>query len=231
VRRERKIMTINHRIIHLMAIALVLSLPAMVAAQRSKVIEIVAIDGGPKTMSMYLNDQNLLIKTDKRDSILFTADAVFNINHREKTYSVQTYDEIQTMLSQQLDKIAKPQDGMGISRDKKLTLSAGTETISGLRTRKLTFMDEEKSKSEIWVSSDLVPGKLKAAGERMRSLLPDDFWSKAGVNAGWVEIIILYGIPLKTIDNEHKVYQARVRKSRIPRALFQVPSGYSKVGG
>ena len=87
-----------------------------------------------------------------------------------------------------------------------------------------------KPEAEIWVSIDLLPAKLRAAGERIRSVLPEDYWGKVHGNPGLVEIIMLFGIPLKIANNGHSLYQARVLAGSSSNSSFQVPSGYRKLG-
>jgi hypothetical protein len=58
-------------------------------------------------------------------------------------------------------------------------------------------MNGGKPEADIWVTSDLAPMKLRAAGEKVRSVLPGDYGKNARGNPGMAEIILLYGIPLK----------------------------------
>lgn len=223
-------MIINNVALRFLSIALAFSWPANALAQQSKVIELVAGDGGSKIASIHLNDQNLLFEPgDNSMSFLFTTEAIFTINHKDKSYRVQSYDELQAMASRGVGEIAKSQESTPLGPDVKFRLTEEADTISGQRTRKVMKMSGGKPEAEIWVSSELVPMKLRAAGEKMRSVLPADYWKKVQGNPGMVEIIMLYGIPLKMVVNGRNVYQVQILDGSSSSTSFQVPSGYRKV--
>ncbi len=224
-------MTIKYLTLRLMSVALAFTWPAIVLAQQSKVIELVAANGGSKIASIHLNDQSLLFEFgNDPESFLFTGEAIFTMNHKDKTYKVLSYDELQAMANRKADEITRSQDGAGNKPGVELRLTGEADTIAGLRARKLIKMSSGKPEAEIWVSSDLVPMKLRAAGERIMSVLGSDYWRRVGGNPGMLEIIMLYGIPIKIVNEGHNVYQARVVEGSTSSALFQVPSGYRKVG-
>jgi hypothetical protein len=223
-------MIIKDVALRFLSIAIALSWPANALAQQSKVIELVASDGGSKIASIHVNDQNLLFDpSDHSMSFLFTAEAFFAINHKDKSYRVQSYDELQAMVSRKTGEIAKSQESLTSGPDVEFRLTQEAVTISGLRARKIVKMSRGDSEAEIWVSSDLVPMKLRAAGEKIRSVLPEDYWKKVQGNPGMVEIIMLYGIPLKMVVNGHNVYQVQILDGSSSSTSFQVPSGYRKV--
>ena len=106
-------MIIKNLALRLMSIVLAVTWPIAVLAQRSKpeVIELAATDGGSKIASIHLNDQNLLFESDGgSESFLFTGEALFTINHKDKTYRVQSYDDLRAMAKQKADEIAKSQE-------------------------------------------------------------------------------------------------------------------------
>src|SRR5215813_13648309 len=103
-------MIIKNLALRLMSIVLAVTWPIAILAQRSKpeVIELAATDGGSKIASIHLNGQNLLFESDGgSESFLFTGEALFAINHKDKTYRVQSYDDLRAMVSKKADEIAK----------------------------------------------------------------------------------------------------------------------------
>ena len=213
-----------------LSIALAFSWPANALAQQSKVIELVASDGGPKIASIYLNDQNLLFESsDNLMSVLFTTEAVFEINHKGKSYRVQSYDELQAMASRKVDESDRSQESTTFGPNVEFRLTEEADTIYGLRARKIMKMSGGKPEAEIWVSSELVPMKLRAAGERMRSVLPEGYWKKVQGNPGMAEIIMLYGIPLKMVVDGRDIYKVKMIDGSRSGKSFEVPTGYRKV--
>ena len=214
-----------------LSIALAFSWPATALAQQPKVIELVASDGGSKIASIYLNDQNLLFEFGESPmSFLFTTEAFIEINHKDKSYRVQSYDELQAMASRKGDEIAKSQESTTVGPNVEFRLTEEADTISGQRARKIIKMTGGKPEAEIWVSSELVPMKLRAAGERIRSVLPEGYWKKAQGNPGMVEIIMLYGIPLKMVVEGRDMYKVKMLDGSGSGRSLQVPSGYREVG-
>lgn len=223
-------MKIKNAALRLLLIALAFSWPAKTLAQQSKVIELMAGDGGSKIASIHLNDQDLLFEpSDNATSFLFTAEMLFTINHKDKTYSVRSYDELQAMASRMVAEIPKSQKTLPTGPDIELRLTEESDTISELEARKLIKTNGGKHEAEIWVSSQLVPIRLRAAGERLKAVLPNDYWKKMRANPGMMEIIMLYGIPIKMVEDGHTVLQARVPKSSESNTSFQPPPGYRKV--
>lgn len=206
--------------------------PAIAFSQQSKVIELAATNGGEKLASIRLNDQNLLFEPAKgSDAYLFTPEALITIKHNEKTYSIQNYDDLLAMVSRRAGEITKSPETRsttGAGSNVALRLTSETETIFGLRVCKVIKTRDGKLEDEMWVSIDLVPTKLRAAGERFRSVIPQDYWEKVHGNPGMVEIIMMFGIPIKIVSSGHDVFQARVLEKPISSTSFQVPSGYRK---
>ena len=62
---------------------------------------------------------------------------------------------------------------------------------------------------------------------RERGLI--DYWRRVHGNPGMVEIVMLFGVPLKMIYDGHNTYQAKVVESSGPNSSFQVPAGYKKL--
>ena len=221
--------------IKILALSLILPVgaliaPRVVSARQSRVIELVAKEGGAKIGTIHVNDQNLLVQfKDSSEAVLFTAEAFYTINHKNKTYRVQTWDELQTGLSRKASEIARSQEKISGGPDVELKLTEETDTISGFKTRKLIRTGRGELEAVFWVSSELMPAKLRAVGERIRSTLPGDYWKKVRGNPGMPEVILLFGIPLRMTISGHNSYQAQVLESSTPDASFQVPEGYRRI--
>lgn len=202
----------------------------IVLAKQSKVIELKAKDGAAKIATIHVNDQSLLIEfNDNSMTVLLTGEAVYTINHKDKTYHVDSYDDLQAAISRKLSELAKAQENIVSGPNVEFKLTEETDTISGSKARKLIKMSNGKPEAEIWVSSDLMPLKLRAAGERMRAMLPADFYKKVHGNPGLPEIILSFGIPLKIVGYGPDVYQANIIETPDSDTLLQVPAGYRKV--
>jgi len=224
-------MIIKNVALRFLSIALVFIWAATALAQQPKVIELVASDGGSKVASIYLNDQNLLVESSENSmSFLFTTEAFIEINHKDKSYRVQSYNELQAMASRKIDEITKSQESTPIGPNVEFRLTEESDIISGLRARKIIKMNGGKPEAEIWVSSELVPMKLRAAGESIRSVLLEGYWKKVQANLGMVEIIMLYGIPLKMVVDGRDIYKVKTLDGSSSGRSLQVPSGYRKVG-
>ena len=64
----------------------------VVPAKQSKVIELLAKDGGSRIATIRVNDQSLLFESNSTsDAVLFSDEACFTINNKDKTYHVQSY--------------------------------------------------------------------------------------------------------------------------------------------
>jgi hypothetical protein len=220
--------------IKILALSLILLLvvpiaPRTALARQSRVIELVAKEGGSKIGTIYVNDQNLLAQfKGNSEALLFTAEAFYTINHKNKTYRVQTWDELQTGLSRKAGEIAQSQEKISGGPEIELKLTEETETISGFKTRKLIRTSRGEPDVVFWVASELTPMKLRAVGERIRAMLPGDYWKKVRGNPGMVEIIWLFGVPLRMTSSGHN-FQAQVLESSIPDSSFQVPEGYRRI--
>jgi len=202
----------------------------IVSAKQSKVIELTATDEGLKIATIHLDDQSLLFESNhSAETFLFTADAFYIINHKDKTYRVQSFDELQVALRQKLSEIGGPLAPLPTGPDTDIKLTEETDTIAGLKARKLIETSNSKQTNVIWVSSDLVPSGLRVAGEKMRMMLPTDYWNKIRGHPGIPEIILLYGIPLKLVSDGRTVYQAKVIEATDSGFSMQVPAGYRKV--
>jgi hypothetical protein len=63
----------------------------------------------------------------------------------------------------------------------------------------------------------------------MRSILTKDYWKRVRGDAGLVEIIILFGVPLRVTYDGRNTYEARIVESPSSDSPFQVPAGYKRL--
>jgi len=220
----------NNFTLSLCVAILTLGLPATALAQQPKIIEIVKQDGSSKIATLFINDENLLFEAIGSPEVcVFTAEAIFMINNKNKSYREYKYDELQTLINRKLGEITDDRNSPTVESSVEFRLTEETSTVLGFKSRKLIEMSNSKLKAEIWVSNDPIPAKLRAVSERLRSMLPEDYWRKTRGIPGMPEIIILYGIPIKMIIEGQEIYHAQAGKSPSSSPSFQVPSGYKKV--
>ena len=221
--------TMKRKILALSLLGLVLSSigPGAASTTQSKVTNLVA-DSGAKLATIRVSARRLLFEGNGADATLFTDQAVFTINNEDKTYRVQSYTDLLAGVSRKAAGMAQSPDKSGTPRGVELTLTGETETIDGLRARKLIKLNNGVADGEFWVSSELLPSNLRAVGEKLRSVLPNDYWRRARGNPGLIEIVTLFGVPLK-MTHGHDSWQARVIQGSDSDSSFQVPAGYRKL--
>jgi hypothetical protein len=211
---------------------LTLSLPAIALAQQAKVIELVKNDGGVKTVTITMDDEHILFEVaNTSDVLLLTTEAAFTIDHADKSYHEVSYDEILALLSRSLNENAgggevKPK--AAVDPDVEIKITEETDSASGFKGYKFIRTNKGKPEIEMWLSTDLMPVKLRAINEKVRKTLPADYWKKRPAS-GLHELIILYGIPVKIITNGKEIYHMQAGKSPSSSPSFQVPSDYKKL--
>jgi hypothetical protein len=185
-------------------------------------------DGRYGILSIYLNDQNILLEFSNRpESFLITADSLIKMNQKGKYYSLASYEEFKTLLNLQSDKFLKHQERVGRSVDRvEMRLSEETEIISGERVRKLILMVNDKPEREMWVSPELVPVALREKG---KSIYMDGERRRALTKPDLIEIIMMYGIPLKIAISAKTACQAQVHEDSNSNKPLQVPADYRKI--
>ncbi|MBZ5536368.1 MAG: DUF4412 domain-containing protein [Acidobacteriia bacterium] len=196
-------------------------------AGQAKEIELVMKDGGSRLAVLRLNEKNLLIEfNDRTDSALFGPDALITINHKDKTYRAQSYDEL-------LAAIAKYGKELGSARSElEIKLTDNVATISGFKVKEVIKLRRGKPEGELWVCKELTPLPLRAFAEKIRSILPADYWSRVNGNPGIVDLIGFYGVPLKIEaagDSHFEAAAASIKDKEFSTETFQVPAGYRKV--
>lgn len=223
--------------IRLISVILALSCPIIVSGQQSKVIKFVSSNcetaitesnGDSKELSFTLDDRNILVESGyPYITHLITAEAFISINHKLKTYSVQSYDEVEARLSRKAGEITKSQESTTFGPNVEFRLTEETDTMDGFRVRKILKLG--KPKLEMWVTSDLIPVRLRTFGESLKAIFPASFWEKVLKNPGWTEIIMLHGVPLKIAIDGHTVCRAEIQESTTSNSLFEVPADYKRV--
>jgi len=226
------VMRRNNLALNFFVAILTLSLPAIALAQQAKVIELVKNDGGVKMVTITMDDEHILFEVaNTSDVVLLTAEAAFAIDHSVKTYHEVSYDEILALFSRGLNENTGGGDGKAkaaVEPDVEVKITEETDSVSGFKGYKFIRMNKGKPESEIWLSTDLIPVKLRAINEKVRKSLPADYWKKRTA-IGMPELMMLYGIPVKIIANGKEISHAQIGKSSSSSPSFQVPSGYKKV--
>ena len=197
------------------------------SAKRLKVITLAPTSGGASFATIQVDDRSLLADFENTsESFLITDDAVFIINRKDKNYRVQTHAEIREGARRAVE-LALSQGNIPNGVELKLTEQAAK--IAGFQARKLLRMNKGQPDGEIWVSTDLMPARLRTLGQDLRTSLPKDYWSRIRGNPGMIEIIMMFGVPLKIVSNDLKTYQATIVSRPNTGSVFAVPAGYTKL--
>lgn len=200
----------------------------VVSAKKSKVIDLVGRDGS-KIATIHVNGESLLYEINKSDAFLFSDEKFLTLNTRDKTYRVQSYADLQSGASRKAVEIAQSPDSIDARQGVLLKLTDETDVVAGVKVRKLIKTSGGEPEAVFWVSSELTPPRLRALGEKIRSILPNDYWRRVHGNPGMVEIVMLFGVPLKVIYDGRNTYEARVTESPSSDSEFQVPEGYKRL--
>ena len=202
------------------------SSPVVVSTQQSRVFRLVA-KSGSTIATVSVGAESLRFEADD-NSALFSNVALFTMNNKDRTYRVQSYADVEASLSRRAEDLARSAGAAEAPQGVEFKLTDETKTISGLRTRKLIKTNKGQVEAELWVSSELLPPSLRAAGERIRRILPSDYWRRAQGNPGIVELIMLYGVPLR-MTNGQDSWQARLVGRSGSDSSLQAPAGYRKL--
>jgi hypothetical protein len=220
--------------IKLLALSLMLAIlpcygAGLGSVKQSRVIDLVAKDSGLKIATIHVDGESLLYEfNSKTEAGLFRDESVYTINNTDQTYRFQSYTDLVAAARQKAEEIARSQGTTDSSQGVVLKLTNESDTVNGLRVRKLTKTNQGNHEADFWVSNELIPPGLRALGERMRDILPKDYWSRVHGNPGLIEIIVLFGVPL-VINAGQSVYHARLAGNSKSDSLFQVPAGYKRL--
>ena len=127
----------------------------------------------------------------------------------------------QTWLQQWLDSTKAMRAGSEPPPGVVTTLTADTQTIAGVRTRRLR-MDSPANHSEVWVAVDEVPSRLRESNKAFVDLLPPDYWRRLHGSPGFAEIVILFGIPMRVDGPGGTTLQASAPTTTIPAWVADV---------
>lgn len=214
------------RVLYVAALVLGWRTDAVWAGQ-AKEIEIVMKDGGSRFAVLRLNEKNLLIEfNDRTDSVLFGPDTLVTINHKDKTYRAQSCEELLAAAAKYGKEIGDAGSELEIKQTDNVT------TISGFRAREVIKLRRGKPEVELWMCNELTPPPLRAFADKLRSILPADYWSRVHGNPGLVDLIGFYGVPLKIEAAGESHFEAEatsIKDKDLPSDTFQVPVGYRKV--
>jgi len=201
---------------------------ASVVTKQSRVIYLISKDGGAKIATIHVNGDSILCEFNgSSEATLFTGDAVFTINNQDKPYRVQSYSDLKTAAQNKVRELAQQTRTVDVGQGAILELTDETNTISGVRARRLKKISGNRAAADFWVSSELSPPGLRVLGEQVRTVLPNGYWSRMHGNPGIIEIIILYGVPLSFSDGPIG-YQAQIQDSDSD-AWTKVPAEYRRL--
>ena len=198
----------------------------IVSAKQTKVIVLASNDPGSKSITIRASAKSLLLEFgENADGALFTDDAFITINHKDKTYRVQSYSDLLANARLEASRLAQSAEDRG-AQGVEFKLTELTETISGLSARKLIRTEKGAPSAEFWVSSELLPPSVRSLSDSIQTILPKNYLRRMRGNPGIVEMVMLFGVPLK-MKHGTDIYQARVIED--PETSFQLPAGYRKI--
>lgn len=201
----------------------------LVSAQHLTVIRLAA-EGGSVITTIHVDDQYVLAEFDgNSQSFLVRDDAVFTINNKDKTYRVMTYQDLLTAFRNMAGEMTASQQRLADAPGVEFKLTDETDIISGIRARKLVKTNKGQLEAEIWVSSELMPARLRLVSNDLRTTMPKNYWYRINGGPGFVEIMMLYGIPLKMVSKDSQEYVAEVGPGSRTDFSFEVPAGYRKL--
>lgn len=224
---KKRPMKLKLPVMSLLSAILATTSSGLVFAGQTKVIELATKDAGSKVATIRVNGQSLLLESsDSAESTLFTDDALFTINNKDKTYRVQSYADLKASLGRKAAEFAKTPEDPSKAQGVKFKLTEETDTISGFKARKIVMTHKGEPDTVFWVASDLLPTNLRGLSDNLRGILPENYWVRARGNPGMPEIILLYGVPLRITSNNHD-YQVRTIKSS--KDSIRVPASFRKI--
>jgi hypothetical protein len=198
----------------------------IVSAKQTKVIVLASKDPGSKSITIRASAKSLLLEFgENADGALFTDDAFITINNKDKTYRVQSYSDLLASARLEASRLAQTGEDTG-TQGVEFKLTELTETISGLSARKLIRTEKGEPSTEFWVSRELLPPSVRSLSDTIQTILPKNYLRRMRGNPGIVEMVMLYGVPLK-MKHGTDIYQAQVTESR--ETSFQIPVEYKRI--
>ena len=214
------------RLLVMTLLSTILAAPAIVSAKQTKVVVLASKDPGSRNITIRASAKSLLLEFDKNaDGALFTDESFITIDNKNKTYKVQTYSELLASARLEASRLARSAQSPK-AHVVEFKLTEQTDTIAGLTARKLIRMENGAPSAEFWVSSELLPQSVRRLSDSIQAILPKDYLGRTNGNPGIIEMVMLFGVPLK-MSHGADTYQARVIES--PETSFQIPPEYRKI--
>ncbi len=195
------------------------------AAQQPRRIELVAPGAGRVFGTIHVSSAAVVLESGDGQSVIYTSTSLLHLNHTDKTYYEQTYEDLSAMAAKAVKELPAVKEApLGVE----YTLTTETEVIAGCKAQKLVRTNPGSSDAA-WVCREWQPPAMRKAGQRLASIFPKDYWRRVGGAPGLMETILMYGIPLRADLSGKRAYDARVTDGASPAGTFENPAGYKKV--
>jgi hypothetical protein len=167
---------------------------------------------------------------------------VYTINPKEKTYSEMTFAEVEAMMSEMTEQLAKVQEqlkdlppeqrkmleglmgGTVKERDGKLKSTGEKKTIAGYSCEKVILVEGDEEKGTFWVAKD---ASLRQPAKDWSMLM--DRLAKGPMAKILGRSSELDGFLMESTYGGISMVTTRLEKQSLDDAEFEVPAGYRKV--
>jgi len=198
------------------------------ASGKSRVFDLIANDGS-KIATIHIDGNSLQYEFDNSSEVMvFTGDSLVSLHKKNKSYSIQSYASLESIASQKAAELSNSPVNADDKTAMVLDLKNETKRVAGVKVHKLVRTTNGQPDAEFWVSSELAPPSLRSLGEKLRKTLPKNYWAQVHGYPGMIEIIMLFGVPLRgTYQGSHTFHARAVVNSG--SETFKVPADYKRV--
>lgn len=198
------------------------------ASGKARVFDLIGNDGS-KIATIHIDGKSLQYEFDNSSEVIvFTADSMVSLHKKNKSYSIQSYASLESIASQRAAELSKLPGSADDTAAMVLDLKTETQKLAGVKVQKLVRTSNGRPEAEFWVSSELAPPGLRSLGERLRKVLPKNYWAQVHGYPGMIEVIMLFGVPLRGTYQGSHTFQARAVGSSGSGA-FRLPADYKRV--
>jgi hypothetical protein len=218
--------------IRILAVSLLLAFcfsnSGIAASGKSHVFDLIGNDGS-KIATIHIDEQSLQYEFDNDSEVVaFTGDSMVSLHRKNKSYSIRSYADLESIASQKAAELSRSQINTDANTTMVLDLRNETQKFDGVKAQKLVRTTNGRTDAEFWVSSELAPPALRSLGEKLRKTLPKNYWAQVHGYPGMIEIIMLFGVPLRGTYQGSHTFQARA-VGNSTSDVFRVPTDYKRV--
>ncbi len=192
-------------------------------------VELIGRDGSLRARVFVASDSVLLDFPAQQRGFLFKPDFYVYLSHRDKTYRVHSY----VSLFPNLPNNAKDRFRQHLPASKisigGFRLTGETDLIAGINAVKIVRARQDNGETELWVSAEVTPARLRAVGQNIRERLPANYWDDNNRVPTLFQAILLFGVPLRIVDRQNEANEVEalgIKEEDIPDSFFEIPSEY-----